>query len=101
MNLTPSFNLWEVAAGVAIGAGIIAGTGWTPVSVMLGAAIVAIFTAIRGKQWPVALAVIFGLWAYNAVVLPILPQEATPSGVLQGVESVTGDLGREARQAGS
>lgn len=88
MNLSPSFNLWEVAAGAGIGAGLVAATNWQPISVMLGAAFVAVITAWRARQWPVAFAVVLALWAYNSLVGPILPTDLTPAGVLAGAEAI-------------
>ena len=94
MNLNPSFNAWELATGAAVGAAIIAGTGWAAVPVLIGSALVAVVFALREKQWPAAVAVLLGLWAFHGLVKPILPDWGTLSGALTGVEAVTEDVGR-------
>ena len=92
MNLNPSFNLWEIAVGAGVGAALIAMTGWPAVSVLLGAAVVAMVTAWRAKQWPVAVGVVLALWALNAAWRPILPEAfSSPSSVYAGVESTVED----------
>jgi hypothetical protein len=73
VNLAPSFNAWELAVGAGIGAAIIAGTGWEPVLVLVGAALAAIITGIRSGQWPVAVGVMFALWAFHTTVQPVIP----------------------------
>jgi len=85
MNLSERFRAGALAAGVARGAGIVAGTGWSAIWVMLLAAGAAIFLGFITRQWVTSLAVGLALWVALPIWRPVLP------GGSDGVPTV-GDL---------
>lgn len=88
MNLTPNFHLWEVAVGGVVALCVLIAMPWSPTIVLAGFTVIAITSAIRAKQWPAAIAVIFGLGLFHLYATPILPTEL--SGAVEGFAAGVG-----------
>ncbi len=85
MNLSENFRLSELFAGVALGAGIVAASGWSAVWIMLIAAGAAMLAGLLTRQWIMTVAVALGLYVALPVWSEVLPGTST------GVPTV-GDL---------
>lgn len=85
MNLSENFRLSELFAGVALGAGIVAASGWSAVWIMLIASVAAMLAGLLTKQWIMTVAVALGLYVALPVWSDVLP------GTDPGVPTV-GDL---------
>jgi len=93
MSLSENFRLSELFAGVALGAGVVAASGWSAVWIMLIAAAAAMLAGLLTKQWIMTVAVALGLYVALPVWSEVLPGNSTgvPTvGDLIGTTTTTG-----------
>ncbi len=101
MNLSERFRAGELLTGVAVGAGIVAATGWSAVWVMLLSAGGAILTSLLARQWITGVAVGLALWVALPVWSEVLPTGSSVPEVGDLIGETTTTTGRVGGAAAS